>query len=90
MSTLTIRLPDDKYQRLKMLAKHRHLSINKLMEELSTMVLSAFDAETRFLARAARGNPKKGLEILDKLDEHFGTAMLNKAKSIVSKKKKAK
>jgi predicted transcriptional regulator len=71
MSTLTIRLPDDKHNRLKMLAHHKHISINKLIEELSTVAISEFDAETRFLARAARGSIKKGLSILDKLDKKF-------------------
>ena len=36
MSTLTIRLPDDKHSRLKALASHKKISINKLIEELST------------------------------------------------------
>jgi predicted transcriptional regulator len=31
MSTVTIRLPDDKHARLRQLAKHRNLSVNKLM-----------------------------------------------------------
>jgi predicted transcriptional regulator len=34
MSTLTIRLPDDKHQRVKALAEKRHISINKLIDEL--------------------------------------------------------
>ena len=33
MSSLTIRLPDDKHQRLKALAASRHISINKLIDE---------------------------------------------------------
>lgn len=70
MSTMTIRLPDDKHQRLKQLAKSRHLSINKLIEELTTSVLSAHDAEVRFRALALRGNPKKALALLDKLDNN--------------------
>ena len=65
MSTITIRFPDDKHQRLKQLAKSRHLSINKLVEELTTSFLSAHDAEIRFRALAMRGNPKKALELLD-------------------------
>ena len=69
MSTMTIRLPDDKHLRLKQLAKSRHLSINKLVEELTTSVLSAYDAEVRFRALALRGNPKKALALLDKLDK---------------------
>lgn len=70
MSVMTIRLPDDKHQRLKQIAKSRHLSINKLIEELTTSVLSAHDAEVRFRALALRGNPKKALSLLDKLDNN--------------------
>jgi len=68
MATLTIRLPDDKHERLRELAKSRNMSLNKLMEELSTMALTEYDAAVRFRARASRGDPKRGLEILDKLD----------------------
>ena len=71
MSTLTIRLPDDKHLRLRKLAKHRSLSINKLIEELATISIAEFDAETRFRALAARGSAKKGLAILDRLDAAF-------------------
>jgi len=39
MATLTIRIPDDKHLRLKALAQHRHVSVNKLVEELSTQAL---------------------------------------------------
>ena len=67
MATLTVRLPDDKHMRLKALAKRRHISINKLMEELSTQAIAEFDAETRFRAMAAKGNVEKGLTILEKL-----------------------
>lgn len=70
MSTMTIRLPDDKHQRLKQLAKSRHLSINKLVEELTTALLSAHDAEVRFRTLAMRGNSKKALELLDRLDKN--------------------
>ena len=34
MATMTIRIPDDKHSRLKALARHRHMSVNKLVEEL--------------------------------------------------------
>ena len=71
MATLTVRLPDDKHNRLKALAKHRHVSINKLIEELSTQALAEFDSEMRFRALAATGDIQKGLELLDKLDAHF-------------------
>ena len=72
MSTVTIRLPDDKHARLRQLAKHRDLSINKLMEELATISIAEFDAESRFRAMAARGSAKNGLALLDKLDAVFG------------------
>lgn len=68
MATLTIRLPDDKHERLKELARRRNMSINKLIEELSTIALAEFDAETRFRAMAAKGSQEAGLALLDKLD----------------------
>ena len=71
MGTLTVRLPDDKHDRLKSLAAHRKVSINKLMEELSTQALAEFDSEVRFRAFAVAGKLDKGLDILDKLNSHF-------------------
>lgn len=73
MGTLTVRLPDDKHERLKALASRRKVSVNKLMEELSTQALAEFDSEVRFCTLAASGKAKKGLKILDKLDAHFGS-----------------
>ena len=37
MSTLTIRLPDDKQSRLKALADSRKISMNRLVDELATL-----------------------------------------------------
>lgn len=71
MAAFMVRISDDKHERLKELAKARGMSLNKLMEELSTIALAEFDAETRFLAMAALGNPERGIAILDKLDAHF-------------------
>lgn len=68
MGTLTIRLPDDKHARLKQLAQQRGVSVNKLIEELSTVALAEFDAFTRFQAMAAAGDPELGRRLLDKLD----------------------
>ena len=68
MATLTIRLPDDQHQRLKAIAKQRHVSVNKLMEKISTRAIAEFDSEARFRALAAAGDPARGLELLDKLD----------------------
>lgn len=68
MSALTIRLPDDKYQRLKELSRHRHTSVNRLIDEMATLMLAEFDAETRFLLRAERGRDKvaRGIDLLGK------------------------
>ncbi|MDD9989437.1 MAG: hypothetical protein OXQ31_24435 [Spirochaetaceae bacterium] len=45
--------------------------MNKLMEELSTVAIAQYDAETRFRALAARGSVDDGLRILDRLDAAF-------------------
>jgi predicted transcriptional regulator len=71
MGAFMVRITDDKHERLKELAKARGMSLNKLMEELSTIALAEFDAETRFKAMAATGNPERGIAILDKLDSYF-------------------
>lgn len=68
MATLTIRLSDEKHARLRQLAKQRKISLNKLIDELSTIALAQFDAETRFRTRAARGSAAQGLHLLDKLE----------------------
>lgn len=72
MAAFMVRIPDDKHERLKELAQARGMSLNKLMEELSTIALAEFDAETRFRAMAAKGNPERGIALLDKLDAYFG------------------
>jgi predicted transcriptional regulator len=69
MATLTIRLPDEKHDRLKQLAESRGISMNKLIEELSTIALTEFDTANRFRVLAARGERARGLALLDQLDE---------------------
>ena len=73
MSTLTIRIPEDKHARLRSLAKARGVSINKLIDELATVALAQHDAEARFRAIAARGSKTKGLALLAKLDREFAS-----------------
>jgi len=68
MATLTIRLSDEKHVRLRQLAQRRKISVNKLIDELSTVALAEFDAETRFRARAALGSPEEALRLLEELD----------------------
>jgi hypothetical protein len=69
MATLTIRLSDEKHARLRQLAQRRRISVNKLIDELSTVALAEFDAETRFRARAALGSPQEALRLLDDIDQ---------------------
>lgn len=68
MSALTLRLPDEKHQRLKEMAQQRGQSVNRLLDEVTTLMLAEFDAETRFMLRARQGTGKKdrGLELLAK------------------------
>ena len=73
MSAITLRLPDDKHQRLKILADQRGMSINQLLNEMATLLLADFDAETRLRLRVERVLFKtyRGLELLRKA---MGTA----------------
>jgi hypothetical protein len=68
MSALTVRLPDDKHARLRALAQSRGTTLNRLIDDMTTMMLVEHDAETRFRLRAARGsgNTERGLELLAK------------------------
>ena len=68
MSTLTLRLPADKHQRLKALARAKSISLNQLMNELATQALSRQDARAGFETRAARGDVSRAMELLDRLD----------------------
>jgi hypothetical protein len=70
MSALTLRIADDKHQRLRLLARSRGSSINKLLDELTSLMLTEFDAETQFKLRAHRGSgaskKDRGLALLQK------------------------
>ena len=68
MSALIVRLPEEKRTRLKLLAKARQVSVTKLIEEMATVLLTDFDAETRFALRAerGRGHEARGKMLLEK------------------------
>jgi hypothetical protein len=68
MAALIIRLPDGKRERLKDLARARKQSVTKLFDEMATVLIAEYDAETRFRVRAARGAGKarRGLQLLAK------------------------
>lgn len=65
MGVVTLRLPEEKHERLRELARTRGISMNKLMEDLATVALAQSDGHIRFLARAGRG---QALELLERLD----------------------
>jgi predicted HicB family RNase H-like nuclease len=46
MSALTLRLSHQKHQRLKELAKSKGVSINHLLDEVTTLILTEFDLKT--------------------------------------------
>lgn len=64
----TDRLSDDKHERLKELSGRRGPRVNRLIDEMTTLMRAEFDAETRFLLRAKRGRAStaRGLELLRK------------------------
>ena len=68
MSALIIRMPEEKRERLKQVARARNLSVNKLIEEMATLIIVEHDAETRFRLRAGRGRGRteRGLALLAK------------------------
>ena len=68
MTTLTIRLPDSTAERLRTLARIRGVSMNKLIEEMSTQAIAALDAEARFRALASSGDRAAAVAILNRLD----------------------
>lgn len=67
MTAFTIRLPDEAHNRLKLVAKQRQISMNKLFEEMATIILTEFDAEARFRMRASQGSAEQGLALLETL-----------------------
>ena len=68
MHQFTVRMPEDRVNRLKELAKNRGISLNKMVEEWATMAIAEFDAHASFMARAARGSRARGLSALAELD----------------------
>ena len=47
MATMTIRLPEEKHERLRRLGGHRGPGLNKRFEEWSNVAPAEFDAETQ-------------------------------------------
>lgn len=72
MSVLTIRLADVSHARLRALAEHRGISLNRLFEEFAARAAAEFDTELRYRVRAARGDAATGLALLGKMDDASG------------------
>ena len=53
-------------------SRHRGTSLNRLIDEMATLMLAEFDAETRFALRAerGRGQRERGLALLAKAAGH--------------------
>jgi len=68
VGALTVRLSDDKHSRLRALAKSRGTTLNRLFDDMATVMLAGLDAEPRFKLRAARGegHADRGLALLAK------------------------
>ena len=73
MSTLTIRLPDAKHERLRGLAQSMDMSMNRLFDEWATVALAQHDAISRYKILADKGSPEKGLHLLDTIDKRFSS-----------------
>ena len=68
MAIFTVGIRGARRRRLPALAGRRNLSLNSPMEELSNGAPAGHDTEMRFRMRAAKGDPQRGLKLLDKLD----------------------
>jgi len=63
-----VELAEETHRGLKAAADRRGMSIDQLIREMSEAAVASFEAEMKFREMAARGDRKRGLEILDKLD----------------------
>ncbi len=68
MSALIVRMPAEKRERLKQVARARDVSVNRLIDGMATVFLADYDAQIRFEIRAARGRGKlrRGRALLSK------------------------
>ncbi len=69
MSTISVRIPDSVYKRVKQLAAEEHLSINQFINSAVAEKLSAYLTETYSEARAARGDRAKYEAVLDEIPD---------------------
>jgi len=57
-----------KLERVRQIASRNGQSINQMVNSWADIVIAQNEAEASFLAAAARGNPERGLRLLEKLN----------------------
>lgn len=67
MSTISVRIPDSIHNRLRILSKEEHVSINQLIGTSLAEKLSAIDTENYLKERAQKGNLKDFHAVLAKV-----------------------
>lgn len=68
ISRVTLRLTEQRHQRLKAMAQSRGISLNKLFEQLTAQALTENDIEIRYRRMATTGSAERGLALLDQID----------------------
>jgi hypothetical protein len=58
---------NQKLERVRQIASRSGQSLNQMVNSWADMVIAQSDAEASFLAAAVRGNPERGLRLLEKL-----------------------
>ena len=69
MSTLSLRLPESIYERVKEFAKKDGISINQFISSAVSEKISAFATKDYLELRAKRANPKKYKEALSMISD---------------------
>ena len=59
---------NQKLERVRQIASRSGQSINQMVNSWADMVIAQNEAEASFFAAAARGNPERGLRLLEKLN----------------------
>ena len=57
-----------KLERVRQIASRNGQSINQMVNSWADMVIAQNEAEASFIAAAGRGNPERGLRLLDRLN----------------------
>ena len=69
MSTISVRIPDSVYQRVKALAAEEHVSINQFINSAVAEKLSALMTKEYLEERASRGDRRKFEAVLAKVPD---------------------